>query len=219
MLGTLQPDPHAPTREKVLFHLKTRGPQSAAQLARRLGVTPMAVRQHLQRLSDEALVIYEDQRQAVGRPLRVWRLSEAAADRFPDTHADLTVEILASVKRAFGERGLAQVVADRARQQERAYRARLPGHDAPLEERVKALAALRREEGYMAEFSRRSDGSLLLVENHCPICAAARFCQGLCADELALFRRILGRGVVVERTDHLLAGARRCAYEIRARAA
>ncbi len=214
----MKPDPHAPAREKVLFHLKLRGPQTAAQLARRLGVTSMAVRQHLQKLADEELVTYEEERRSVGRPARRWRLAAAAAQRFPDTHADLTVDILASVERTFGKGGLTRVISDRTRQQERIYRARLPGRGAPLHEQVNALAEVRREEGYMAEVSRRKDGSLLLVENHCPICAAARFCQGLCADELGLFRRLLGRGVRVERSEHLLAGARRCAYEIRSRA-
>ena len=75
-------------------------------------------------------------------------------------------------------------------------------------------ARIRREEGYMAEWTRAEDGALLLVENHCPICAAARTCQGLCRDELSLFREILGDDVEVERTEHLLSGARRCAYRV-----
>jgi predicted ArsR family transcriptional regulator len=65
----------------------------------------------------------------------------------------------------------------------------------------------------MAEWS-RADGGFLLIENHCPICAAAAVCQGLCREELSLFRRVLGSEVRVERTDHVLAGARRCAYRI-----
>ena len=209
----MKPAADTPARERVLFHLKARGPQSASQLARRLGVTPMAVRQHLQRLAEEKLVDYEDERKRVGRPLRVWRLTERAQGRFPDTHADLTVDMLEAVRRTFGEDGLDKLIAVRTRDQEKAYRARLPGRDAPLEARVAALAQIRREEGYMAEVSRRRDGSFVLVENHCPICAAARACQGFCRDELGLFRRILV-GAKVERTEHLLAGARRCAYRI-----
>jgi predicted ArsR family transcriptional regulator len=57
-------------------------------------------------------------------------------------------------------------------------------------------------------------GGFLLVENHCPVCAAARTCQGLCASELEVFRRVLGPDVTVERSDHILAGARRCAYRV-----
>ena len=44
--------------------------------------------------------------------------------------------------------------------------------------------------------------------------AAAAICQGFCRSELDAFRRILGPGCRVERTDHILAGARRCAYRI-----
>ena len=54
----------------------------------------------------------------------------------------------------------------------------------------------------------------LFVENHCPVCAAATACQELCRSELMVFRAVLGTDVTVERIDHLLAGARRCAYRI-----
>src|SRR5580693_1726373 len=71
----------ARAEEGVLYQLKTRGPQTAAQAARRLGVTAMAVRQHLYRLKLAGLVEFSDERRKVGRPARVWRLTAAAADR------------------------------------------------------------------------------------------------------------------------------------------
>ena len=66
----------------------------------------------------------------------------------------------------------------------------------------------------MAESRRNPDGSYLLVENHCPICAAATECQGLCRAELDIFRSVLGGDVEVTRVDHILSGARRCAYRV-----
>ncbi|MEN8183479.1 MAG: metalloregulator ArsR/SmtB family transcription factor [Myxococcota bacterium] len=199
-------------RDRVLLQLKLRGPQSAAQLARRLAVTPMAIRQHLRTLADEGLVDFEDERRPVGRPARVFRLRPEASARFPDAHADLTLDLLGSMQEAFGEEGMERLLAARHRRQLASYRSRVP-RDAPIEKRVRALAALRRDEGYMAEWSRTQPG-FLLVENHCPICAAASACQGLCRDELALFREVLGEDVHVEREEHLLSGARRCAYRI-----
>ncbi|MDQ3753204.1 MAG: MarR family transcriptional regulator, partial [Acidobacteriota bacterium] len=70
------------------------------------------------------------------------------------------------------------------------------------------------EEGYMAEVKSEDGGSYLLVENHCPICAAANACQGFCATELDLFRSVLGPGVEVERVEHIVSGDRRCAYRV-----
>ncbi len=83
-----------------------------------------------------------------------------------------------------------------------------------LRDRVARLAELRTREGYMAAWSKEPDGSFLLVENHCPICAAATACQGFCRSELAIFEAVLGPDARVERSEHLLAGARRCAYRI-----
>ncbi len=56
--------------------------------------------------------------------------------------------------------------------------------------------------------------TVVLVEHHCPICTAAAACPDLCRSELDLFRDVLGDDVVVERTQHLLAGNRRCAYTV-----
>jgi predicted ArsR family transcriptional regulator len=80
--------------------------------------------------------------------------------------------------------------------------------------RIEKLAQLRSREGYMAEWRQQDDGSFLLIENHCPICAAAQLCQGFCRAELEIFRSVLGIDVDVDRIDHILAGARRCAYRI-----
>ena len=206
----------ARAEEGVLFHLKTRGPQTAAQVARRLGVTAMAVRQHFYRLKDSGLVEFTDERRKVGRPARVWRLTAAAAGRFPDNHSDLTVEIIAAVRAAFGEAGMDKLLRERTRRQLDEYRARLRPAGTSMAKRAQALADVRREQGYMAECTRMPDGSIILAENHCPICAAASTCQGLCREELSLFRAALGDKARVERFDHILAGARRCAYRITA---
>lgn len=204
----------ARAEDGVMYQLKTRGPQTAAQVARRLGVTAMAVRQHLYRLKDSGLVDFSDERRKVGRPARVWRLTSAAADRFPDTHSDLTVEIISAVRAAFGEAGMDKLLRERTRRQLKEYRARLSPAGASIAKRAQALAEIRREQGYMAECTKLPDGSILMAENHCPICAAASTCQGLCREELSLFRAVLGDKARVERTDHILAGARRCAYRV-----
>ena len=200
------------TRGRILHLLKTKGPRSAATLAKRLKITAMAVRQHLATLEEEGMVGFDEERRGVGRPRRIWRLTAAAQARFPDSHGELTVGMLEAIRSTFGEEGIERLIAERTRAQARAYRARIP--KGPLDKRVAALAAIRNEEGYMAEWSRSRDGTLTLVENHCPICAAAEACQGLCAGEIALFSAVLGRGVAIERVEHILSGARRCVYRI-----
>ena len=200
------------TADRLLYALKAKGPQTASALAKRLKITPVAVRQLLARLTSDSLVQHEDRREGVGRPKRHWRLTAAGHARFPDNHAGLTAELLDSVGAVFGEKGLEQLISHREAATLAAYRAAL-GSAKGLAARVARLAKIRSAEGYMAQAVPAGD-AILLVENHCPICVAASKCQAFCRSELAIFREVLGPDVTVERLEHLIEGARRCVYRI-----
>jgi predicted ArsR family transcriptional regulator len=200
------------TADRLLHALKATGAQTAAALAARLGVTPVAVRQMLARFLADGLVTFEDRRTSVGRPKRHWLLSDKGHGRFPDSHAGLTLELINATEAVFGADGLERLIAHREAATLALYRERLAGARS-LADRVKRLAKLRTAEGYMAE-ARRDGAAMLLVENHCPICVAAQRCQSLCRSELQIFQAVLGADVTVERLDHVVAGARRCAYRI-----
>lgn len=199
--------------EHVLLLLKTRGPQTAQALSASLGLTSMAVRRQLEVAQGKGLVAYLDSPGKVGRPVRRWRLAEAGHARFPDRHAELTVDLIAQARMLFGEAGLDRLIGAREAASEAAYRLQVDA-SATLPEQVAALARARAAEGYMAAAETQPDGSVLLVENHCPISAAARSCERFCRSELAVFGHVLGPGVSIVRTEHQLAGARRCAYRV-----
>ena len=201
--------------ERILYLLKSRGAQTAAAIAGALGVTSVAARKQLASLAKSGLVDFSDRREAVGRPRRYWALTEAGHGRFPDSHGALTLELITAARAAFGEAGLERLISQREAATLAAYRQALEGL-SDLKARLRALAEARSREGYMAEVAESAEGGYLLVENHCPICVAARACQGFCRSELAIFQEVLGPEVTVERVDHLLAGARRCAYRVRA---
>lgn len=204
------------SRRALLNLLKQDGPQDAASLAAHLGVTAMAVRQHLYALQEEGLVGNRSEPRPIGRPAKLWHLTEAADKLFPDAHADLTVSLIGSMRDALGAGGLEKVLAVRAEGMIRSYRGKL-GRRNGLKGRLEALAAARSEEGYMASAECDEHGTWWLMENHCPICTAARECQGLCSIEQQVFQAVLGDDVAVERTEHILNGARRCAYRIATR--
>jgi len=205
------PDPR--TRRAILELLKWHGPQDAQALARRLKLSAMAVRQHLYALTAEKLVASEEETRPMGRPAKLWRLTAAANELFPNAHADLTLSLIQSVREAFGSKGIDRLIDVRSQDQIQAYKAQIPRR-AALRARLEALAKIRRREGYMAQVVEEAEGTLLLIENHCPICVAAAACTNLCAGELRVFQEVLGRQVRIERVDHILAGARRCAYRV-----
>jgi predicted ArsR family transcriptional regulator len=197
----------------ILGRLKRDGPQDADTLARVLGVTAMAVRQHLYALANDGLVAFEPLARGRGRPAKMWHPTAAADAHFPDGHATLSLELIESARAVFGEAGLDRLITVRTARQKAAYGARLAGARS-LKARLERLARIRTAEGYMAEVRPAERGGFLLIENHCPVCEAARACAGLCRQELDLFRDVLGPGVAVERVDHIAAGARRCAYRV-----
>jgi predicted ArsR family transcriptional regulator len=202
------------TRRAITKLLKTEGPIDSAQLSNRLGLTAMAVRQHLYALQREGLVTAEERPVPIGRPAKFWRLTPDADHLFPEAYAELSVALIDSVKDAFGEEGLERVLTSRCARQRMDYTKRIPPR-ATLEKKLRELAKVRTEEGYMAEIRSEGKGSYLLVENHCPICAAANACQGFCSTELDLFRSVLGPGVSVERAEHIVKGDQRCVYRIK----
>lgn len=203
------------TADRLLMLLKTRGTLTTRALARQLGISVPAVRQHLRSL--DKLVTCETVNQGIGRPAQVWRLTPAGQARFPDTHAEMTVRLIGFIEDSLGAGALETVLKRSYQQSLEDYTARL----RPLRSlggRVRRLAEIRAEEGYMAEVHRQGQG-WLLVEHHCPICAAATACQGFCSNELALFRAVLGEAADVQRTEYLLDGGARCAYFISRRSA
>jgi predicted ArsR family transcriptional regulator len=158
-------------------------------------------------------VTYEEEARPMGRPAKLWHLTPAADRFFPDRYAELTLGLLNSMKAAFGEAGLDRLLEVRTREQIQAYQAIVP-HSQPLQQRLEALAQQRTEEGYMAEVQAQTDGTFLLAEKHCPICAVATACTGLCRMELEIFQAALGEDSAIERIEHILAGDRRCVYRV-----
>ncbi|MBD8890619.1 helix-turn-helix transcriptional regulator [Roseibium litorale] len=201
------------TRTRLLNALKLAGPQTAAELANAQSVTPVAVRQHLDGMLAEGLVLFEDVKGTVGRPKRQWSLTEAGHRQFPDNHSGLILSLLSGLKDLYGESGIEQLISHREKSARQLYGEVLKGKTT-LRDRLEALAELRSREGYMASVE-EENGSFLLIENHCSICAAASACQGFCRSEMRLFQDVLGDGVALSREEHLLSGGRRCVYRIR----
>lgn len=205
--------PRSPA-ERVLMALKMHGAMSSSALGASLGTTGEAARQQLARLAEEGLVIASSEARGVGRPTQSWSLTPAAQARFPDTHAALTVQLLGIVRDSLGEAALDTLIGIREAETRSAYETALADRTS-LRDKVAGLADLRSAEGYMADWREEADGSLVLIENHCPICAAATACQGFCRAELDVFRAVLGPETTVTRQEHIVSGGRRCSYSIR----
>lgn len=209
-------DTQASTADRILFMLKTRGPLKTTELATLLEVTFEATRQHIQKLQASALITgISAPTSGAGRPSLRWALTDSGHGKFPDAHSVLTLHLIESIEGVFGTEGVEKIIASMETTNRREY-LQACEKASSLEEKVRILVGIRERAGYMAQMEAAGDG-WLLIENHCPICAAARKCQGFCRSELQIFRAALGDSVVVERCEYLISGDRRCVYSIQPR--
>ncbi|UOA07131.1 metalloregulator ArsR/SmtB family transcription factor [Methylobacter sp. S3L5C] len=201
------------TAERILLRFKTHGAASTAILAQELNITVEAVRLQIQKLlTDDLIEGLQESSMGVGRPKQSWKLSAAGNARFPDSHAYLTVQLIGSIQQLFGEEGLNRLITKRETEMLHEYRQACQGVSS-IAGKLKRIAAIRLKEGYMARVEKQGK-DWLLIEDHCPICAAAQSCQKFCRSELQLFQETLGGQVLITRQEHLFTGARRCVYRI-----
>ncbi len=201
------------SQDKILYQIKRLGPQSVKSLAETLDVTTMGVRQHIAQLAADGLIeALPEEPQPRGRPAKPWKLTEKGHQRFPDAHAQVTVDLILSVRELLGESAMDKIIEKRTGETFELYRRELEKHRT-LAGKISQLARLRTNEGYMAEVLEQ-EGEFILSEHHCPICVAAKSCQGFCRSELDVFQKLFDGSAIVVREDHILNGARRCSYRI-----
>ncbi|GGO51543.1 transcriptional regulator [Streptomyces daqingensis] len=196
------------TRNKVARSILDHGPSTAAELARRLELTPAAVRRHLDALVGEGVVEPREKRvygsRGRGRPAKVFALTDGGRDAFDQDYDRLAADALRWIARTAGggERGEA-AVADfaRARVAEQAEQYRRALERVPPEERTRALAEALSKDGYAAT-ARSAPASAggsswgeQLCQHHCPVAHTAEQFPQLCEAETEVFSRLLGTHV------------------------
>jgi predicted ArsR family transcriptional regulator len=191
------------TRARVARLILENGPVTAAALGTTLGLTPAAVRRHLDHLLDGGLIesrvarVYGNRGR--GRPARLFAITDAGRSAFEHTYDDLA----ASALRFLAERAGPEAVTEFARRQvsdlERRYR---PVVDAaPAGGRVRALAEALSADGYAASATAVPAGGGVaaageqLCQHHCPVAHVAAEYPQLCEAETEAFGRLLGTPV------------------------
>lgn len=189
--------------------LKTGGPMGVGEMAKRLGITEMAVRRHLNTLERDGYIESKLMRQSMGRPMHVYSLTGAADDLFPKNYHLLALDLLGELADEAGEERVGRLFQRRKEKLLHKYEPSMEGK--PLAEKVAALAEIQNANGYMVEWE-RADGGFVLKEHNCPISQVANRYNEACQCELQLFEALLG--TKVERTECLAKGGGKCVYKI-----
>lgn len=185
------------TRNRVARSILDHGPSTVTELAGRLGLTPAAVRRHLDALVADDVVQAREQRvygaRTRGRPAKVFALTDCGRDAFDQSYDKLAADALRFIQERFG--GDEAVVAfARARIAEQAAAYREAVESAAPEERTEALARALSADGYAAT-ARSAPVGEQLCQHHCPVAHVAEKFPQLCEAETEFFSQLLGTHV------------------------
>jgi predicted ArsR family transcriptional regulator len=188
----------ARTRDRVARALQEHGPQSAVALSERFGLTPAAVRRHLDaliaqgRVSETPEPKVRGKSRGRGRPPKLFALTDAGRASFPHAYDDLATAALGFVRETGGERAVIEFAKRRLAPTEERYAGMLRA--LPIAERPAALAAALSADGYAASAEQAGAG-VQVCQHHCPVAHVAAEFPELCEAETEAFGRLLGTHV------------------------
>ncbi|MDQ0195686.1 helix-turn-helix transcriptional regulator [Paenibacillus wynnii] len=198
------------TRRMIMKLLKTKGPLTIGALASELEITEMGVRRHVLQMEQEGIVKTKVVRQAMGRPLHMYSLTELAEEYFPKNYHNLALELLRELDHGSGIEAVNTLFEGRRRRMLAQYSPMMENRN--LEERVAELSSIQNAGGYMAEWNQKDDGSYEIREYNCPIRQVAGQFRNACQCEHNLFEELLSAKVT--RSECMAEGGRCCRYSI-----
>ncbi|WP_265446633.1 helix-turn-helix transcriptional regulator [Flexivirga meconopsidis] len=204
------------TRDRVLRTISERGPITAAELGESLGLTPAAVRRHLDCLSHDSLVEERDQsgngERKRGRPARAYVLSDTGHAQLRGDYDTLATDVLRFMRDHAGGAAVHEFARKRAETLAGKVRPAVDAAGSDIDERTAALAEALTEQGYAASTRPVGNGTPLagvqLCQGHCPVQHVAAEFPQFCEEEAKVFSATLG--VHVQRLASLAHGDHVC---------
>jgi predicted ArsR family transcriptional regulator len=209
------------SRQAVVVALRRIGPASPDALAAELGIGRSAALAELRTLEAVGLVVRDVERHGVGRPRHRYDLTDAAQSFLPSNYAGLATGLVDALVAVADSSMVAAVFAERRQRQADVIRDRFAERGlehAPIRDRVRELAVIQDEQGYLCDCAAADgevvggDETIRLRQANCAIYNVAHEHPEACAAELDLYREVLGAEIV--REAHIIAGDRTCTYRI-----
>ena len=205
------------TRERVARVVLEQGPVTVTAVAEHLGLTPQAVRRHLDALVGDGLITEHDvpsPRRGPGRPARAYRLTRDGHAAMTTAYDDLAASALRFLADEGGPDAVERFAAARVADLEERYRAAVEQAGPDPRARAGALARALSGDGYAASTRPLPEPvrGVQLCQGHCPVQHVATEFPQLCEAETDVFSRLLG--VHVQRLATLAHGEHVCTTHV-----
>ena len=199
------------TRDKVLKTLLTHPRCTINELADAVGINPISVRHHITSLQAEGLVDSEEERHGVGRPRRVYFLTEAGAEKFPSRYIRLTVRLLEQLKGSMPKAMVSELFTNMAQSLAEEYSSNASLKHMNMEQRLQYMKSMLGREGFNMEWEQSGD-EFHIHESSCPYYHVGQDHPEVCSVDQILISSMLA--VPAAKTTCILNGDQLCTYAI-----
>lgn len=198
------------TRELVLKMLLNHQRCTVNELAELVNINPISVRHHIAKLEAENLVTSEEERHGVGRPRRVYLLTEQGMERFPSRYLTLSKYMLDKIKDTLPKNAVEQLFKDMGSGMVDDFTEK-DLEELGLDERVELARQLLTDQGFIIEVNK--DGEHYEIkEISCPYSHIGKEHPEVCMVDETMIETMLTSPV--KKTHCILDGDQYCAYQV-----
>lgn len=208
-MKTALEDPTKSTRERVQHTLLSRQRCTINELANAVNINPISVRHHISKLEAEGLVTSEEERHGVGRPRRIYYLTEKGLELFPSRYLRLTIRIIEQLKETMPKPMVDRLFTQMAEDIASEYETQING--LSMEDRLDLVVNLLDNEGFTVEWEQQGD-EYLIREISCPYYHIGQSHPEVCSVDQTLISMILS--VPAEKVKCVLDGDAHCTYVV-----
>lgn len=201
------------TRDVIQKTLLTQQRCTINDLAEAAGINPISVRHHVSKLEANGIIQSEDERHGVGRPHRVYFLTEKGMEQFPTRYLRLTVRLLEQLKETLPKTMVDKLFSQMADDLIQDYANQFDLDGLQMEERLDIVKELLSAEGFTMEWERQNN-NYLIREVNCPYYHVGQSHPEVCVVDQSLISSVLS--VPVEKIQCVLDGDSICTYVVNA---
>ena len=199
------------TRDKILQTLLTHQQCTINDLAKVVGINPISVRHHIIKLQAAGLVTSEEERHGVGRPRRVYFLTEDGVEKFPTRYLRLTNRLLEQIKSQLPEPSINELFEKMGEEMARGFTDKSKVNGLSLEKRLDYLKNLLEKEGFSVEWEQKGE-EYHIKEMNCPYYHIGQQHPEVCAVDKTLISNILE--IPATKINCILHGDAHCTYVV-----
>jgi predicted ArsR family transcriptional regulator len=201
----------ANTRERVLRTLLAKQRCTINELAEDVGINPISIRHHINRLEAEGLVTSQEELHGVGRPRRLYFLTESGLEIFPTRYMRLTLRLLEQLKESVPPAIVRQLFSQMAKDMVDDYTADGQTDGLSMEQRLDLMQKLLAQEGFNVEWEQQGE-QIHIHETNCPYLHVTQTHPEVCSVDQTLISAFLD--VPAQKITCVLNGDHLCTYVV-----